>query len=533
VSTIDFPPNRKHNYSVNNFNLNKRGIAVIQGHATQEATKAHMQEHPVACNNLGRTQLTVSQAGFGCYRVSAGVTHHEAALRRALAGGINLIDTSTNYADGGSETLVGQVLENLTANGDIARKAVVVVSKVGYLQGQNLTLSRERRQQGHPFPELVEYAEGLEHCIHPEFLRDQLQRSLERLNLETLDFYLLHNPEYYLEWAHKLGHSLEEARSEYYRRIKNAFACLEEEVARGRIRGYGISSNTFAAAAGQPDFTCLETIWQTAESMDARHHFRLIQLPFNLLEPGAVLESNQPGGGSVLEFARKKELGVLVNRPLNAFYSNQLFRLAEVPEFQILPKGEIVRKIQFLSKSEKRLWMKLLPAVDIPPGLRARIKAQMAIGDTLKHHWLNFGSYERWRQIKTGNLLPRIQGVMDFLEPFAAQNEDISKWMASHRSKIEDAFEAVASIYAEQAAHMVDRIRPHGRPDSTRSGCRRPGLGRRRHPEPEGAAGAALHFGHILCPGGHAPRRICLRRRRRTGAADQPGPSFRILAETF
>jgi aryl-alcohol dehydrogenase-like predicted oxidoreductase len=432
---------------------------VIHGYATQEATEAHMQQYPVADRRLGLTQLTVSQAGFGCYRVSAGVAHHEKALRRALREGINLIDTSTNYADGGSESLVGQVLENLVDKGELARDEVVIVSKVGYLQGQNLVLSRERKQQGSPFPELVAYADGLEHCIHPEFLRDQLGRSLERLKLETLDFYLLHNPEYYLEWAHKSGHAPDSARTEYYRRTKDAFAYLEEEVAQGRIRFYGISSNSFVAAADQPDFTCLEAIWQIAESIDARHHFRLIQLPCNLLESGAVLENNQPGGGSVLDFAQKKGLGVLVNRPLNAFYNNQLFRLAEVPDVAIQPKDEVIRKIQFLSKSEKRLWMNILPATDIPPGLRARIKEQMAIGDTLKHHWLNFGSYERWRQVKTGNLLPRIQGVVDFLEPYAEQNADLSKWMASHRAKIEEAFEAVASIYAEQAAHKVDRIR--------------------------------------------------------------------------
>jgi aryl-alcohol dehydrogenase-like predicted oxidoreductase len=330
---------------------------------------------------------------------------------------------------------------------------------VGYLQGRNYALSRERRQQGNPFPELVEYGEGLEHCIHPEFLRDQLSRSLERLNLETLDFYLLHNPEYYLEWAYKTGQPLEPARAEYYRRIKGAFEYLEDEVARGRIRYYGVSSNTFVTAADQPDFTCLETIWEIAETLDSRHHFRLAQLPFNLLEPGAVLENNQPGGDSVLEFAQRKELGVLVNRPLNAFYRNQLFRLAEVPDVEIQPKEEIVRKIQFLSKSEKSLWMKILPALKVPPGLQTRIKEQMAIGDALKHHWLNFGSYEHWRQFKTGNLLPRIQGVMDFLEPYRNQNEELSKWSVSHHQRIEDAFEAVASLYAAEAALKVDRTR--------------------------------------------------------------------------
>ena len=433
---------------------------MIRGFANPAATTDYIQKHrPIACSKIGSTALTASQAGFGCYRISAGVAHHAKALRKALCEGINLIDTSANYADGGSETLVGQVIEELIDAGDLKRDEIVVVSKVGYLQGQNYALSQERKQQGRPFPELVEYAEGLEHCIHPDFLQDQLTRSLERLGLETLDFYLLHNPEYYLEWAAKNGTPLESARAEYYRRIKIAFDFLEEEVARGRIQYYGISSNTFPAAADQPDFTCLAALWEIARSQESGHHFRLIQLPANLMEPGAILEKNQPDGSTTIEFAQQKDLGVLVNRPLNSFSGNQLFRLAEVPAFAIRPKDEIVRKIQFLTKSEKSLWMRILPAIEIPAGLRIRIKEQMAIGDTLKHHWLNLGTYERWRQIKSGNLQPRIQGVMDFLEPHTNQNEDLSNWMSSHREKIKEAFEAVASIYAEEAMHEVDRIR--------------------------------------------------------------------------
>jgi len=332
---------------------------VIPGYATEAATKNYLQKHrTIACNKIGTTKLSVSQAGFGCYRVSAGVSHHEQALGKALCQGVNLIDTSANYADGASETLVGQVLEKLIDAGELKRDEVVVVSKVGYLQGQNYALSRERKQQRRPFGDLVEYGEGLEHCIHPEFLRDQLNRSLERLNLETLDFYLLHNPEYYLEWAEKNRQPLNPARNEYYRRIKTAFEYLEEEVAQGRIRYYGISSNTFPAPADHSDFTCLATIWNLAEAMDSRHHFRFIQLPFNLMESGAVLEKNQPNGDSILEFAHQKKLG-----------------------------------------------------------------------------------------------------VMDFLEPHADRNADIANWMTSHREKIEDAFEAVASIYAEQATHRVDRMR--------------------------------------------------------------------------
>lgn len=36
------------------------------------------------------------------------------------------------------------------------------------------------------------------HCIHPDFLADQWTRSAERLGLETIDIYLLHNPVHFL-----------------------------------------------------------------------------------------------------------------------------------------------------------------------------------------------------------------------------------------------------------------------------------------------------------------------------------------------
>ncbi len=32
------------------------------------------------------------------------------------------------------------------------------------------------------------------HCMHPAFLQNQLEESLARLNLKTLDLYYLHNP---------------------------------------------------------------------------------------------------------------------------------------------------------------------------------------------------------------------------------------------------------------------------------------------------------------------------------------------------
>ena len=136
--------------------------------ATSEGTASLAGRHAsLAYNDLGATGLRVSQAGFGGYRVSADVTHHGDALRTALCSGINLIDTSTNYADGGSEILIGRSLAGLIAAGKIERSEVVIVSKAGYLQGANYTLGQQRKSEGRPFPALVEFGEDMGHSTPP------------------------------------------------------------------------------------------------------------------------------------------------------------------------------------------------------------------------------------------------------------------------------------------------------------------------------------------------------------------------------
>ena len=303
---------------------------MITGAATQQGTMNYAVKYPhLSYEPLVPGGMHISSAGFGCYRVDVRRGEHEQALTCALLSGINLIDTSANYADGGSERLVGKVLGDLVLAGKIKREEVVVVSKVGYLQGENYSLSQERKAAGRPFPDLVLYDEGLEHCIHPEFLAEQLTRSLGRLGLERVDCYLLHNPEYYLNWAKGQKVPKAEARIEYLRRIRLAFLQLEAEVKAGRIQYYGISSNSFPHPSNHFDFTSLTEIWDIAQSISENHHFRVIQFPLNLFESAGVMENNQPDGKSIVEFAVTKGMGILTNRPLNAIQNGDLIRLAE------------------------------------------------------------------------------------------------------------------------------------------------------------------------------------------------------------
>lgn len=433
---------------------------MMNGFASADGTRAWVDRSGFSARALfGRTGLMISQAGFGGYRISSAVRGHAQALHHALVSGINLVDTSANYADGGSEELVGQALARLIESGELRREAVVVVSKAGYLQGQNYALSRERRQQGQPFPELVPYAEGLEHCIHPEFLEDQLTRSLGRLRLSTLDVYLLHNPEYYLGWAVKHGAPPEDAQTEYYRRIENAFRHLEAEAARGRIRRYGISSNTFPAAASDPQFTCLERVWEIAESISKDHRFGVVQLPMNLFEAGAVLSANQPSGATLLEFAQRKNLGVLINRPLNAFAQNRLVRLAETPEAIDVAPAEVEHRIEALSEAEHAFVNRILPELDVDPDLASRLQGQLLAAGALRRAWRSLAGYDHWRQVRDDHLLPRVRGVLQFLDQQAAGSPGLAAWKDGYAGALDRTVQALGGFHAQAAARKTAQIK--------------------------------------------------------------------------
>ena len=290
---------------------------------------------------FGNRGLTTSRLGFGTYRVDTRETAHRDALKKALREGVNLIDTSTNDMDGDSERLVGSVLCELITSGELTHDEVIVISKIGYVQGQNVKQAEAREQAGRPYPDMVKYGEGIWHCIHPEYLADQLTLSLDRLGLATLDVCLLHNPEYFLsEVAHHEGRDLAQSRDAFYRRLEQAFTFFESLVAAGRISYYGLSSNTVTADASDAEATSLSRMCGAARAAAAsqamdRHHFAVLQCPMNLYEAGALVTPNTgvDQRETVLEVAQREGIAVLVNRPLNAMPTKKsgVLRLADFP----------------------------------------------------------------------------------------------------------------------------------------------------------------------------------------------------------
>ncbi len=331
---------------------------LIPGRASPDATLRYFKEAAGSYSDYeqkywrteaGSTGLHVSRLGFGGYRTARGVLPHFDALRESLISGTNVIDTSANYADGASEALVGDVLREVIAAKRIEREQIVIVTKGGYIQGRNMELQKENQ-----YPEVVPYNRACFHSIHPDFLADQIRYSRLRLGVETIDFFLLHNPEYFLMHAEHEGMPQTEARKMYEDRIARAFTFLESAASSGWIQYYGVSSNTLPATADSYTATHLDFLIKLGGP-----RFRAVQFPANLIE--ADFRFNQAAsGGAVAVQAPEAGLWTLANRPLNAFLPDRgMVRLARLvndpPDSGARTEAELQRLESDLVDTEDRI----------------------------------------------------------------------------------------------------------------------------------------------------------------------------------
>ena len=106
---------------------------------------------------LGSTGLNVSEIGFGCGNVGGLMIRGEhgdqvKAVARAMELGINYFDTASSYGDGQSETNLGRVLNELSADVYVGTKFRVTAQDPGKIQANVIaaveeSLARMRREQ--------------------------------------------------------------------------------------------------------------------------------------------------------------------------------------------------------------------------------------------------------------------------------------------------------------------------------------------------------------------------------------------------
>lgn len=276
----------------------------MKGFASKEGTAAYKERFPHLAEGHFRLKndLWFSSLGIGSYLGepdAATDQAYEEALQAAVLSGMNVIDSAINYRAQRSERSFGKALGELFRQEKVRREEVIVCTKGGFIPFDGeypadppAYLKKTYLQSGILKPEDV--AQGC-HAMSPSYLEDQLNRSLANLGLETIDIYYLHNPETQLE---ELEHSA------FLDRMRRAFEWLEKKVSEGKIRMYGTATwNGYRVPRESDQQLSIEELVVVArETGGPGHHFKVVQLPFNLGMPEAWILPNQSFGGNLLPF---------------------------------------------------------------------------------------------------------------------------------------------------------------------------------------------------------------------------------------
>jgi aryl-alcohol dehydrogenase-like predicted oxidoreductase len=236
--------------------------------------------------------LHLSSLGIGTYLGNADDATDQAyteSIVRAVQSGINVIDSAANYRFQRSERSAGKALQRLTQQHHFSRQEIVVCTKGGYLPFDGAPPRDVRAYIEETFVRsgVASFAEivGGSHCMTPAYLQHQLDQSLENLGLSCLDVYYVHNPESQLGFV---------TADEFKVRLRKAFALLEENIAAGKIKNYGVASwNGFRVPAEAKGYHSLTDMIDQARAVaGSTHGFRFIQLPYNLAMPEAFTLPN-------------------------------------------------------------------------------------------------------------------------------------------------------------------------------------------------------------------------------------------------
>jgi aryl-alcohol dehydrogenase-like predicted oxidoreductase len=204
---------------------------------------------------LGKTELFITPLGFGSWAVGGGGWQFGwgsqddrqsiAAIHRALDLGLNWIDTAAVYGLGHSEEIVGQAIKGRAERPYVFTKC----SMVWDLEG------------------------NISHSLKRDSIRNEVERSLRRLQIETIDLYQIHwpNPE---------------------TDIEEGWSTLSELKREGKVRNIGVSNFN------------VEQL-QRAMAID---RVDTLQPPYSLIRPDVEAE--------ILPYCEKNEIGVIVYSPM-------------------------------------------------------------------------------------------------------------------------------------------------------------------------------------------------------------------------
>ena len=324
---------------------------MISGFATSEGTEKFANTSDANQLNFKKIHnLTLSNVGIGTYLGDSDEKTDEAvknAVKQSVLSGVNVIDTAINYRAQKAERSVGRAIAELIQDEKITRDQLFLCTKNGYL-----TNDADVKQEFWEYVKIEYSQKGIisegdvssgYHCMTPNYLSDQLERSLKNLGVNCIDLLYLHNA---VE-----GQINDIPKDQFLKNLKLVFELYEQKRSEGKIKFYGMATwECFRVSNDNPQYLSLqETVNMAREVGGPDHGFRFIQLPFNMHYDQALLKKTQlfdESSISILEAASKLDVGVFTSVP---FMQGRLLGPGAMPEFNDLKPS--LRALQFIRSS--------------------------------------------------------------------------------------------------------------------------------------------------------------------------------------
>ncbi len=271
-------------------------------------------------SRLGWTDLSITRVGLGTWAMGGGNWRFSwgpqddgesiSTIRRAWELGINWIDTAPIYGLGHSEEVVGKAIKELNVSPIIATKCGRVWGKNGEISG----------------------------CLKKESIRSEVEASLRRLKIESIDLYQIHWP--------GPDDDLEEA-----------WNTIAEMIKEGKIRYAGVSNFNV----------------EQLKRIQPLHPVASLQPPYNMLNRSVEEE--------LLTYCSLNKIGVIVYSPLQKGVLTGKFTREYV---QNLPEDDHRRGNSSSQEPELSANLKLVGGLHSLAEKRSMTATQLAIAWVLR-----------------------------------------------------------------------------------------------------------------------------------------------------
>ena len=377
----------------------------------------------------------------------------EAMVRSLQKGTFRVVDTSSIFENG--EETVADVLKEI---GEEQRSQVMVVSKCGY----SATAFGSTDE--------IEVEPGIWHSLSGAAVSSAINSSLERLDVPSIDCYMLQNPE------HAFDKDLD---ANIIERLLPGMRELEKACHDKVISSYGVSSNALALPEEDQRCVRVDTLLGAAtiaahDVGNDSHSLRALQLPLNPLETAGL---------EAIRSASSKGLHVMTYRGLTAYDALGSWKLVahDAAEHQDAESGPCMREMR---RIRDETWDCFSP----PPPLDASAPTEeeleiieacaflSTLVRDLDAEITNFTSLSHYEQNLMQNVIPtidkKIEGMdetsADQLESFFKSYGSAVREVVQHRTRLHlsatidplSSGASSASIATRMTTHEIPKSQP-------------------------------------------------------------------------